>query len=310
MSPEEPFVRGITMGEFKSMVVGAKNKATIIGLLDCCYSGKATEGDTTKAAGAETPVDLAHHFDDFPQGAGRTIMASSGKDQKSREASRNCDRLGGSPHEHGIFTFHLLQALQGRAANADGNVSLEQLCADVNRSMAIDAHAPTLYRSSVSGDTILTTIGRQQKLDALFGEAEDLHAKGAENVLALFAAIDLYSKIVTFAPDLARAKDLQTRIDQGLIRHRREGQAWLINKKVEIGGKYLLQYQFLSNALRNLSVEEIRKLSLTRKNLLVACCYVIQDSSAFDDLIQAIDEDRNAPVPRQSGVIQAKGAGA
>jgi hypothetical protein len=311
MFHEEPFVCGIGMHELREMVIGARNKASIVGLLDCCYSGLATEGD--KAAAAAT-LGIGHHFEDLPQGTGRTILASSGKDQKSREISRKCERSEGALHEHGIFTFHLLEGLQGKAAGADGNVSLDKLCRHVADAMKGDDHAPCVFQSSVSGDTIITTVGRREKIEQLFLQADGLYGQAPENVWALFAAIDVLGKLIAFAPDLARVRDLRGRLDQELAKYKSKAPAWLLSRQIEIGSKYPDQLNFLRSTVRNLSVEEVLKQSLTRKTVLVSLCRATLDPDAYEDLVGALDAARNEPVAMQSrpaaAALQAKGAGA
>jgi hypothetical protein len=309
MCHDEPFVCGISMHELREMVIGAKNKASIVGLLDCCYSGLATEGD--KAAAAAT-LGIGHHFEDFPQGTGRTILASSGKDQKSREISCNCERSQGAAHEHGIFTYHLLEGLQGKAAGSDGNVSLDKLCRHVKGAMEGDDHAPCLFQSSVSGDTIIATVRRREKIDQLFSQAEGFYGQAPENVWALFAAIDVLGKLIAFAPDLGRVRDLKAGLDEELTKYKSKAPAWLRIRQIEIGSKYPDQFEFLRSAARNLCVEEVLKQSLTRKTVLVSLCRAIQDPEAYEDLLGAMDEARNEPVAIQGRLaaagLQAKGA--
>ena len=105
-----PWVRGISMQSIKSLLLKAKNKKAAVVMLDCCYSGKATEGDKA----ADEDADLSLQFRDAAEvfkGSGKVIIASSGKDQKSRERPDFRHTATGECHYHGLFTYQLLEGL-------------------------------------------------------------------------------------------------------------------------------------------------------------------------------------------------------
>ena len=52
---DEPLVRGIRMQELTELLQLAKKKQAILLILDCCYSGIATEGKGDMAVGMESP---------------------------------------------------------------------------------------------------------------------------------------------------------------------------------------------------------------------------------------------------------------
>lgn len=290
MRQAEPFVCGISMSELRQMVIDARNKNRVVGLLDCCYSGLAAQGEK----GSPTaPLDIGHQFDNLPQGQGCTILASSGKDQKSREISSPCERAGGKAHEHGIFTFHLLQGLQGKAANAEGHVSLEKLCSHIAKAMTGDDHMPALFQSGVSGETVITVVGRREKIQRLHDEAEALLAKG--HVYALFAAIERLGSIKALAPELALVRDLQERLDKEVFRYRSGIGAWILDYQIEIGSRYYDQIDFIRSTQKKLSVDEILMQSRKGKTLLVCLCRMTTEPDAFDDLTAALNEFRNEP---------------
>ncbi len=294
MRQAEPFVYGISMYELRQMVIEAKGKSRVVGLLDCCYSGLAAQGEKAAAA---SPRGIGHQFDGLPQGQGCTILASSGKDQKSREKAALCERAGGAVHEHGIFTFHLLEGLQGKAASAEGHVSLEKLCGYVATAMTGDDHMPSLFQSNVSGETIITIVGRREKIDRLHCEANDYIERG--NVYALFAAIERLGGIRALAPELASARDLQNRIDDILSKYRSDIGVWIRDNLFDIGPNYADQMSFLRSFEKTLCVEEVIKLNRTARKILLNLCRVSDaanpDSYAYGDLTKSLDELRSAP---------------
>lgn len=133
---DEPFVSGINMQELNDTISKSKNKKVVIMLLDCCYSGIATKGD--KSASLE-PISKDKFEEKISlSGEGRFVLASGGKDQKSREIKGCIDNDNKMAHNHGIFTFNLLQGLDNKAADNKGIVTLTKLYAYIDSQMPED----------------------------------------------------------------------------------------------------------------------------------------------------------------------------
>ncbi|HUJ89239.1 MAG TPA: caspase family protein, partial [Syntrophorhabdales bacterium] len=88
MKASEPFVCGIDMEELKQVFLKTRNKDCALLILDCCYSGIPTQGKGSAAA-AEIEAPFEKRFgairEETKTGAGKIILASSGKDERSRE---------------------------------------------------------------------------------------------------------------------------------------------------------------------------------------------------------------------------------
>lgn len=124
-SKNEPFVCGASIPEFKR-VFSRSTVSSVIVILDCCYSGVATQGEKAIA-------DYKSKYESTLEalsGEGRIIFASSSPNQTSREFLKA--HVGeAQAHHHGAFSFHLIQGLDGNASNdaddANGIISLRML---------------------------------------------------------------------------------------------------------------------------------------------------------------------------------------
>src|SRR6266568_5045595 len=136
---EEPLVRGIRIQELKEYFLASKNKERALLVLDCCHSGIATEGSKDLA---EVKLPFYQSLSSLQQdaagrGSGKFILASSGAGEKSREVRLDhfIRTPGEKTHDHGLFTFHLLEGLNGKAADENNRVTLGRLHKHVSEQM-------------------------------------------------------------------------------------------------------------------------------------------------------------------------------
>ena len=156
MLHDEPMVRGIRMRDLTELLLAAKMKKTVLMILDCCYSGIATEGERGMPAGMEKPR-FDQWFSELQEdlGKGRIVLASAGKDEKSHELL-TCEHTlgpgGEAPHAHGVFTYHLLEALDGKATTGeDEEITLEGLLKYIDAQMKnFPEHKPTFFGASMT----------------------------------------------------------------------------------------------------------------------------------------------------------------
>ena len=126
MFKSEPFVCGINMQELRKVVLNSTNKQCVLVILDCCYSGIPTKDEK---ALPDIAISFDPYFGDLGKeggGEGKFIIASSGEDQKSREIESKSGN-GKGKVIHGAFTYHLLNGLDGKAADEAGTITLDRL---------------------------------------------------------------------------------------------------------------------------------------------------------------------------------------
>jgi uncharacterized caspase-like protein len=160
MDPEDPFVYGINMEEMRNVVFRSKNNANVVILLDCCYAGIAANGSKAMAQPElETKNLYALHlkkFIDSPSeqsnkgfARGKIVLASSEPNEKSREKN-NCVHLNmNDPHTHGAFSFHLIEGLDGKAADPEtGVITIDNLRRHIEKEMNAEGKQKPIYSIS------------------------------------------------------------------------------------------------------------------------------------------------------------------
>jgi uncharacterized caspase-like protein len=120
-----PYIKGICIQELKRLFIDSKVNTSAILILDCCYSGIATgaRGDGAQEVDAIRGL-LSDVLRSDDTGSGRFILASARADEKAREKKQKHTRGSEEEHVHGIYSFHLIEALRGAAADKNGYVSL------------------------------------------------------------------------------------------------------------------------------------------------------------------------------------------
>ncbi len=117
--PELLYATGFPMSEIKTIFKRIEADR-IVFLLDSCYSGAAGGRTFLSSKLKARGLTLSRRFLDnaVSQGSGRVIITASRPNERSFEL----DQFG-----HGLFTYHLLQALAGSAdTNSDGRVALRE----------------------------------------------------------------------------------------------------------------------------------------------------------------------------------------
>jgi len=138
----DPYVGGIKVNDLRNQIYSSENKRNAIMVLDCCYSGVATEG--TRGDGSETIKDLIPVLDrnignikDKNYGTGKFTISSSANDQVSYE-KKECTHPGDNkePHTHGEFTYYLLEGIRGGAEDkTTGEITLLSLQQYINQKL-------------------------------------------------------------------------------------------------------------------------------------------------------------------------------
>lgn len=272
----EPLVCGIRMQELTEHLLKAKNKDTILFVLDCCYSGIATEGKGGDVPFQENQLEQWFSaLENQSTGKGKIILASSRKDQKSREMVNCSHEIGfDQPHDHGAFTFHFLEGLDGKAAQNEA-VTLHDIHTYIERQMQNDAqHTMSFYGAGVTQaeHIVIGRASQWRQINELLKEAEDL--LNEDSPLNLFGATKAIGTVVAICPRLERACDLRESVNRKLSDHSISATNWLLAKRLEIGLKFSQTFRRLQELAANLSVETILSQDPATIGLLMSLCEV------------------------------------
>ncbi len=110
--PEQLHARGISATDIKGFLTQIKSQKQIV-LMDACHSGGALKSLSTRgvATDEKAMVQLA-------RSSGVVMIASSGTKQLATEFEAL---------KHGVFTYALLEALDGKADNGDRKITVNEL---------------------------------------------------------------------------------------------------------------------------------------------------------------------------------------
>ncbi len=297
MDPEDPFVYGINMDDLKKVIYKSKNKSSVIIILDCCYAGIVTkdtksipsqEHQNTKnlyAGYLKNIVNSEYNPDlrqDLP-GQGKIILASSEPNTVSREKN-NCIHIDGDkPHTHGAFSFHLIEGLDGKAADRDtGIITIENIRKYIEGQMLSEGkQKPMYYIAEASNiENIKIAVSQKQfntKISFLIEAAENFCAiKDSTTNLIDIQGIDNAAKkvneLINLDPNNKEIPRLQAIIDDALNMYKQYAIEWINNNTMVARLKINeIQPDFydieLPNLIYNLSYNELQRMD--QSNLLV-----------------------------------------
>ena len=149
------YYKGIQMNDIMKIVHKSKVKNKII-ILDCCHSGQIGKFDIT-----DTTSVL---------GEGISILTACREDESAMEA-------GG----HGLFTELLCSALQGGAADFNGNITIGSIYAYIDRSFGEWEQRP-VFKTNVSAFVSLKKVEPKvplsifRELPNLFSSQDEIHS--------------------------------------------------------------------------------------------------------------------------------------
>ncbi|MBC2605836.1 caspase family protein [Pelagicoccus albus] len=143
------YASALSKEEFQGLVNTVRCKRSVI-LMDACHSGGvATAGSRKMRVGYSQDI-----YSSLAEGAGSTVIAASAPNQLSWED----ENLG-----HGIFTYHLLEALRGEAdADGDGRISMIEVFDYLKRKVPESARKlggaeqTPVFKADMSEDIVLT----------------------------------------------------------------------------------------------------------------------------------------------------------
>jgi uncharacterized caspase-like protein len=152
--PEDLASTSLSQTDFERLLRTLKAQRMVM-FLDACHStGVARPG------ARDLTIVAAPKYERLAEGEGRVVIAAAKPEQRSWEDQKL---------QHGVFTYHLLEALRGKAdANGDGYVSIQEVAAYLQREvprtvklLGKEPQDPTMICESLTRDIILTVDAAQ-----------------------------------------------------------------------------------------------------------------------------------------------------
>lgn len=156
----QPLEEGIELSDLARFVdrISAKTRHCLT-ILDCCHAGSGQLGSLIQTL---TPEAIEKGLPARTES--RTILAACRPEQVAIEDSR---------YGHGLFTYALLQALSGEAADPVGNVTVGGISEFINRSLEeLGAEQISVTKGDSAGRVILATGFTPISRDRLPGSAK------------------------------------------------------------------------------------------------------------------------------------------
>ena len=248
MDLDDPFISGINMADMKQAMYNAKNIASTIIILDCCYAGIATNDTATKAITMMAPQQerestknrFATNVEELgksssDQSQGKIVLASSEATAVSREKKDCKHSENDSPHSHGAFSYHLIEGLDGKAADSDtGIISIDSLKRYIENQMLADQKQKPIYSIAAASnfDNIKIAISHgkfETKIQNLIKEAEEIFAR-QDKLIDIFSLQDAAKKVnelITLKQDHPEIPRLKGSIDKSLDNYEEPTINWL-----------------------------------------------------------------------------------
>jgi hypothetical protein len=256
-----PLVRGIRMRDIRELMLAAKNKQSILLLLDCCYSGVAAEGE--RAVGGESPFSVVADALQIDAGsdvsAGKIVFASSGEDQLSREISETTHRLGNiPPHYHGAFTFEVLEGLDGGAAKDASGVSIDSLISYVNNQFTAKnaVHRPQMFGSGVTGDVWLARTTMESGLAVHIQRVRE-NLRDPDDYRSFVRAAQIIGQIQKDSPKFGDIRKLRSDVDKRFKLLERRARTYLVMNQLTLSEGCSKEYDRLDDLLSGVNCERV-----------------------------------------------------
>ena len=281
--------------------------------LTAAYAGIAVKDGTTKSGTTTILADQnaknvystqlqnivkpSDQPDTQNEGSGKIILASSEATAVSREKN-NCTHLGKEdPHTHGVFTYHLINGLDGEAADRDtGVIRIDSLRRYIeNQMLAEKRQRPMYYVADASGiESIKIGVAQKQfnaKIQSLIYDAiKEASIKYPNSPLNdiryLTDAAKKLSELISLNPRNKEISRLQNIIDEALKAYFDPTLEWLDRNitfaKPKIDeikpGLYDME---LPDLFLSLSFSDLQKMDQIKLNSLIVLCTEVAANTIF-----------------------------
>lgn len=283
--PDDPYVCGINMEEFRDVINKSKNNASVLVILDCCYAGIATRGTRavpelqTKnmyATQVKKLVESPQQDNPLISGRGKFILASSEASAVSREKNDCIDLENSEPHTHGVFSYHFIEGLDGKAADPEtGIITIESLRKHIQNQMRLEGRQTPIYSvaEASSIESIKIAISEKKfskKISGLIDEINTALQRPEDSkfvdIQALNDAAKKLSELMNLNPTNKEINSLRQRIDDELNLYVQPLMEWLSNNSLVARRKINevrtgLYDDILYDLVGRLSYEELKKIN-------------------------------------------------
>jgi hypothetical protein len=262
--------------------------------LDCCYEGIHDKGTKRIYPDPETKDFYAYNLKKMIEPTDTTnaqkavrrnaVLASSEATAVSRERNNCIHSDDDKPHSHGIFTYHLIEGLDGKAADPDrGVITIEGLRRHIeNQMIAEGGQIPIYYVENASSIETIKIATSQQlfnaKITEIIKEVDDLCEIKYPNsdlidlqVLAL--AAKKVGELIRLDPSNREISRLQKVIDEATKAYIEPTLNWIgKNNRFAILSINQIEpglYAKLADLVLNLSFRELQKMDQTKLAILM-----------------------------------------
>ncbi len=285
MLVKHPFVCGINMLDLQRLMLDSENKSSVLMILDCCYSGIPTK--ETKEVQTKN-FEYIPFFEKFEkageQSLGKIILASSEADKVSSE--EKVKHENGQEHHHGIFTFHLIEGLDGKAADPAGIITFDRLKNHVMTQLEQKGKQKPKYfaaDASMTERIKIAVVSKQIKeyVENKTKEAEEHYDNYTKmgnlnygDPVYLILALEKTHDVLENNPKYPKALDIKYRINEKLIKMQENVSLWLAMNELNVKPQIPAVFPVLETIGENMCFDYIENLDQRKKLLLKALCKV------------------------------------
>ncbi len=314
MDPEYPFVSGINMDDLKKVILNSINKTGVIFILDCCYAGIATKDTKSMAPPEQKTRNLyAGHLQNIIKssdaevgsdadlsGKGKIILASSEADAVSREKNNCKHNENDSPHSHGAFSYHLIEGLDGKAADSDnGLITIDNLRKYIEEQMKNENRQKIVYHISQASniENIKIAVAQdkfEEKIERLIAETDSILSSkksptNFSNVFDLQDAANKVNELINLNRENKEISRLQGIIDNELNLYKNPTIRW-INNNIRFAQRKVneirnqLYEEELPDLVNGLCFSELFKVQSSYMNALVYVFAEVEKNTKFESV--------------------------
>jgi hypothetical protein len=298
MYSADPYVCGINMEDLRKVIYMSQNKASVVVILDCCYAGIATKS-TKSVSDSQTKIAYETNLKKLTQspdtdklvssGRGKIILASSESNAPSRE-KRDCKHYNGNdnPHTHGTFTFHLLEGLDGKAADPDtGVITIDNLRKHIENQMNYEGRQKPMYYIALPSqiEDIKIAVSQTQfnkKISQLIGDVEQrlnqkIEGSSLVDIQTLTEAAKDLRELESLDPKNKERPILVKALDDALHMYKEPMEKW-INRNMLLVRPKINQIQAglydntLYSLIESLSYNELKNFDQVNLQYLIILC--------------------------------------